>query len=183
MTSRRDREALARRLKEYRDAQRKGVPYVPPPPTPVPTEAEKLAPLNLPSFPYHRDPVANGAIIASGAVCVCCQQARGAICKYSDYCMGEPLCPWCIADGTAFDRFQVYFQQARFGDAEGNRLLMPTHFYRDVFGRTVGFFTYNPFTWWVHCDEPAEYVTRNEPYDLVFECRQCGMQQIIEDWD
>jgi len=29
----------------------------------------------------------------------------------------------------------------------------------------------------------AEYVTRNEPYDMVFECRKCGQRQVIPDLD
>ena len=52
-----------------------------------------------------------------------------------------------------------------------------------LFSRTIGFATYNPFGWWVHCGEPAEYVGRDEPYDMIFECRRCQQRQAIEDLD
>lgn len=60
---------------------------------------------------------------------------------------------------------------------------MPVEFYREVFDRTIGFSTFNPIGWWVHCGKPAEYVSRNEPYDMIFECRVCHRQHVIEDFD
>ena len=60
---------------------------------------------------------------------------------------------------------------------------MPPEMHEAVFSRTIGFATFNPIGWWVHCGQPAEYVTRNEPYEMVFECRVCHLQHTIDDLD
>ncbi len=142
----------------------------------------------LPQFPYHRDPVASGSVNESDATCECCGKARGLIYSGVTYARGriEALCPWCIADGSAADKFDAQFFDAQFADyVDGKRkpVQLPKQFYRAVFGCTIGFATYNPIDWWVHCGEPAEYVTRNEPYEMVFECRHCGLRQVIYDCD
>lgn len=182
MPPRRRDESLARRLKAYRNALEEGLPL-----PVVPTAAERaemqLRSLDLPVFPYHRDPVASGSIVLSEAACQCCGRKRVAMYRGRILQLVDAICPWCIADGSAFDKFDATFIEAEFGDANSNPIAMPEHYRRDVFGRTVGFSVNNPITWWVHCDEPAEYVTRNEPYDIVFQCRRCEQRQIIEDWD
>jgi len=60
---------------------------------------------------------------------------------------------------------------------------LPAQIHEEVFGRTIGFSTFNPIGWWVHCSEPAEFVRRDEPYDMIFECRRCKKQHTIEDFD
>lgn len=139
----------------------------------------------LPHFPYHRDPVASGSVRHSNDLCDCCGQSRGVLYKGSVYSSEsiENICPWCISDGSAATQFKATFFDADFCDDQGNAVRLPQPFYRDVFDRTIGFATFNPFGWWVHCGEPAEYVTRHEPYDMVFECRVCHKQHIIQDLD
>jgi uncharacterized protein CbrC (UPF0167 family) len=142
----------------------------------------------LPRFPYHRDPVASGSMKESNAVCDCCGKARGVVYAGVTYARAKPkgLCPWCIADGSAADKFDAQFFDAEFVEYVGDkrvRIELPKYLYRAVFGCTIGFATYNPIDWWVHCGEPAEYVTRNEPYEMIFECRRCGLRQPIYDCD
>jgi uncharacterized protein CbrC (UPF0167 family) len=95
----------------------------------------------------------------------------------------ESICPWCIADGSAADKYDASFFDAQFCDADQKRIEAPAEWYDRVFGRTIGFATFNPIGWWVHCGEPAEYVTRHEPYEMVFECRRCQLRQVIFDPD
>lgn len=139
----------------------------------------------LPQFPYHRDPVASGSIKESNAVCGCCGKARGAVYSGVTYAAGVPeaLCPWCIADGSAAEKYDASFFDAYFCDEEMNIVDMPAEAHHNVFSLTIGFATFNPFGWWVHCGAPAEYISRNEPYDMIFECRQCHKQHIIQDID
>lgn len=139
----------------------------------------------LPTFPYHRDPVASGSIRESDAVCECCGRARGALYKGSTYARTRPkaLCPWCIADGSAAQKYRATFFDAYFCDDDMNEVSMPPEVHDNVFSRTIGFATFNPIGWWVHCGEPAEYVRRNEPYDMIFECRKCHRQHAIQDLD
>jgi uncharacterized protein len=141
--------------------------------------------IDLPRFPYHRDPIAAGSIRHSDAPCECCGEARGALYQGVIYCIPrvKDICPWCIASGAAADKYNATFFDAVFRDDQDNVVHLPEHFYRDVFGCTIGFATFNPISWWVHCGEPAEYVTRVEPYEMVFECRKCGARHSIYDYD
>lgn len=139
----------------------------------------------LPPFPYHRDPISSGSIKESDAVCECCGQAQGAVYAGATYAADAPksLCPWCIADGSAEKKYDASFFDAYFCDDQMKEIAMPVEMHRQVFSRTIGFATFNPIGWWVHCGEPAEYVSRTEPYDMVFECRRCRKQHIIQDID
>jgi uncharacterized protein CbrC (UPF0167 family) len=106
----------------------------------------------------------------------------------------DPLqvCPWCLADGLAFDRYgTLWSPESEFGellpdewdDLELRTKKMPQHFYRDVFGCTPKFITNNPIVWLVHCDEPAEFIQRIESYELIFECRRCRTRRSVFDID
>ncbi|MBV8836399.1 MAG: CbrC family protein, partial [Alphaproteobacteria bacterium] len=71
--------------------------------------------MDLPVFAYHPDPIASGSIVASPAECVCCGEARGFIYTGPAYCeaeLEEALCPWCIADGSAHQKFDASFADA-----------------------------------------------------------------------
>lgn len=139
----------------------------------------------LPQFPYHRDPLASGSLRETDESCECCGLSRGVLYRGVIYTASKitNLCPWCIADGSATDRFETSFFDADFCGDSGEAVTLPQEFYRAVFDRTIGFATFNPFGWWVHCGEPAEYVSRNEPYDMIFECRICHKQHTVEDLD
>lgn len=67
---------------------------------------------SLPHFRYHPDPVATGSIRASADRCVCCERHRGWIYTatfYTEHDIDGPFCPWCIADGSAAERFEGDF--------------------------------------------------------------------------
>jgi uncharacterized protein CbrC (UPF0167 family) len=118
-------------------------------------------------------------------VCECCGKARGVLYSGNTYALVEleNLCPWCIADGSVAEKYDTLFFDADFVDEDQNNVIMPPEIHLKVFGKTIGFSTYNPIGWWVHCGEPAEYIKRNEPYEMVFECVKCHKQHIIEDLD
>ena len=140
---------------------------------------------SLPHFPYHRDPESSGSIRESDDACECCGKSRGVLYAGSVYARERPenLCPWCIADGSASEKYGAEFFDAYFCDDDLNEVDLPATNHLEVFGRTIGFATFNPIGWWVHCDKPAEYVTRNEPYEMIFECRVCHKQHSIYDLD
>ncbi|HAL72542.1 MAG TPA: hypothetical protein DCP71_12305 [Verrucomicrobiales bacterium] len=139
----------------------------------------------LPQFPYHRDPLSSGSIRQSESPCECCGKSRGQLYDgviYSETTV-KNLCPWCIADGSAAKKFGASFFDAHFCDDEANEVKMPSTCYKDVFDQTIGFATFNPIGWWVHCNEPAEYIKRIEPYGIVFQCRVCHRQHTLQDLD
>ena len=51
--------------------------------------------LELPHFPYHRDPVASGSVRQSGDSCECCGESRGLLYDGVVYSTSqvENLCP------------------------------------------------------------------------------------------
>jgi len=139
----------------------------------------------LPKFPYHRDPMSSGSLQESDDACACCGMSRGILYAGNVYSRERPenLCPWCIADGSAAAKYDAEFFDAYFCDDDLNEVDLPVSTRLEVFGRTVGFATFNPIAWWVHCNQPAEYVTRNEPYEMIFECRICHKRHSIDDLD
>jgi uncharacterized protein CbrC (UPF0167 family) len=139
----------------------------------------------LPVFPYHRDPIASGSIVASTEVCECCGLARGWRYEGNIYTVQkvEHLCPWCIADGSAARKFDAWFFDGDFYDDKRKRVKVADHYREAVFRRTVGFATFNPVSWWVHCGEPASYIDRSGHYAMLFECRRCRQRQEMPDYD
>jgi uncharacterized protein CbrC (UPF0167 family) len=66
----------------------------------------------LPAFGYHPDPIATESVLASDSVCVCCGQARGFVYVepvYATQKCQDSLCPWCIAEGSANNKFDASF--------------------------------------------------------------------------
>ena len=66
----------------------------------------------FPGFPYHPDPRGTGSVVESDYRCVACGLARGYIYTgpaYSTEELDEALCPWCVADGSAAQKFDAHF--------------------------------------------------------------------------
>nr|WP_223242291.1 CbrC family protein [Streptomyces sp. CBMA123] len=107
----------------------------------------------LPVFPYHPDPVATGAIVRSDAECSCCGRARGHIYTGPVYAvenLRHRLCPWCIADGSAADRFEAQFTDV-VDDVPLDRLIAITQ-------RTPGFSGWQQERWLIHCEDGAAFL-------------------------
>ena len=67
----------------------------------------------FPEFPYHPDPRKTGSIVPSRCPCALCGHRYGFVYAgpvfASDDFVDGPLCPWCIADGSAALRLQIEF--------------------------------------------------------------------------
>jgi uncharacterized protein CbrC (UPF0167 family) len=109
----------------------------------------------LPSFPYHPNPLATGSVVASDTECLCCGLQRGYVYVGPVYAVtdiGDELCPWCIADGSAAVRFAAQFTEVT-GEA-------PTDVVRHVEHRTPGFSGWQQERWLTHCGDAATYLGR-----------------------
>ena len=110
----------------------------------------------LPTFPYHPDPVATGAIKRSDRVCLCCGRARGWIYAGPAYAVDdiqEALCPWCIADGQAAKRFDASFVDDQcFSGAQISREAVT-----QVCERTPSYFGWQQEQWLSHCGDAAMF--------------------------
>ncbi len=64
----------------------------------------------LPQFKYHPKPLETGAFEQDKTVeCDCCEQQTSVYYSGPFYCVDEVehLCPWCIADGSAAEKFWI----------------------------------------------------------------------------
>lgn len=67
--------------------------------------------MDLPKFRYHLNPLKTGSIIKSDKECESCDKVRGFIYTGSVYSIHsvDDICPWCIADGSAAEKFDASF--------------------------------------------------------------------------
>jgi uncharacterized protein CbrC (UPF0167 family) len=108
----------------------------------------------LPTFRYYRDPVGDGTIQPSPEVCDACSRARGFLVTSTVHGADVPadvsLCPWCVADGTAHDRFGASYNEVDPGAGAEATAEAET--------RTPGFATWQDWEWPTHCGDVAVYV-------------------------
>jgi len=114
---------------------------------------------DLPEFPYHPDPRATGVVEASETVCASCGQGRGFIYTGPVYAAEELvdcLCPWCIADGSAAEKFEAEFTDVGWGVPED----VPRRVIEEVATRTPGFSGWQQEHWLYHCGDAASFLGR-----------------------
>lgn len=94
-------------------------------------------------------------IVPSGVACICCGQARGYIYTGPVYAvedLDDQLCPWCIADGSAAERFKASFTGGTLADD-----VLPEVF-SAVGTRTPGFTAWQEPHWLFHCGDGAAFI-------------------------
>jgi uncharacterized protein CbrC (UPF0167 family) len=121
----------------------------------------------LPEFPYHPDPLATGAVAPSpdDTPCACCTRVRGYVYTGPVYAAADltgRLCPWCIADGGAADRFDAHFTS---GTALGDDV--PQEIFTAVDRRTPGFQAWQEPAWFFHCGDGAAFLGAAGAADLA----------------
>lgn len=110
----------------------------------------------LPTFRYHPDPIATGAIATSDETCACCGKARGYIYVASVYSIQELnnlLCPWCIADGSAARKFDASFSDSYPLSKAG----LAPEVIEEVHLRTPGYISWQQEDWLFHCGDACEF--------------------------
>src|SRR4051812_17448690 len=117
----------------------------------------------LPNFRYHPDPLKTGSIKPSSAECVCCGKSRGYIYAGPVYAIEEydkSICPWCIADGSAHEKFDASFQDDAGVGGGGAWDEAPEEVVEEVAFRTPGFSGWQQEQWWTHCGDAAQFLGR-----------------------
>ena len=115
--------------------------------------------MDLPEFPYHPDPLATESVEASDTQCASCGQRRGFIYRGPAYSVEEVvdcLCPWCIADGTAAEKFAAEFTDVGWGVPPD----VPPSVVQEVATRTPGFSGWQQEHWLYHCGDGAAFLGR-----------------------
>ena len=116
--------------------------------------------MKLPEFAYHPDPVASGSVQASDATCLCCEQARGWMYVGPVYAVEEYqdcFCPWCIADGSAHERFEASFTDED-GIGQDAEEELDEAVIAEVSQRTPGYSGWQQEQWWSHCGDAAQFI-------------------------
>ncbi|MCI0429216.1 MAG: CbrC family protein [Rhodospirillales bacterium] len=132
----------------------------------------------LPTFRYHPDPIGTGSVESSASICLCCEHARGYIYVgpvFSKQLLRKRLCPWCIADGSAHERYGCEFTDRGGSIGDFGRWDTPPDSVMDeVAYRTPGFIGWQQERWYTHCDDAAAFL------GLVGwqELQSCGQQAI-----
>jgi uncharacterized protein len=117
--------------------------------------------MELPTFKYHPNPLATGSIGPSENRCVACGLARGFIYKGQPYAEEElidVICPWCIADGTAHEKFDAEFTDIDGVGDYGRWDAVTTAIAEEVAYRTPGFIGWQQERWFTHCADAAEFL-------------------------
>jgi uncharacterized protein CbrC (UPF0167 family) len=112
--------------------------------------------MTLPAFRYHPDPIASGSIVASEAECRRCGQRRGFIYTgpvYAEAELGDALCPWCIADGSAHRELG-----ATFVDSEAFPGDVPATVVAEISERTPGYSTWQGEDWPACCKDATAFL-------------------------
>jgi uncharacterized protein CbrC (UPF0167 family) len=112
--------------------------------------------MNLPAFKYHRSPVQSGSVEESDKGCKCCGEIRGYIYVgpvYSETDLEESICPWCIGDGAAHQKFN-----ATFVDEEALPDELPESVVQALSQRTPGYDSWQPERWFACCGDAMTYL-------------------------
>ena len=110
----------------------------------------------LPFFRYHPDPLKTGAVKATPETCICCGESRGFMYTASVYSaadLHDKLCPWCISDGSAANKFGASF-------ADDGPLIqkgVPRIVVDEVTRRTPGYVSWQQESWLAHCGDACEF--------------------------
>src|SRR4051812_33067835 len=99
----------------------------------------------LPEFRYHPDPVDTGSVAPSDAECARCGEQRGFIYTgpvYAEEDLGDALCPWCIADGSAHESLGATFVDSEAFTADTSDAVIA-----EICERTPGFSAWQPEEW------------------------------------
>jgi uncharacterized protein len=110
----------------------------------------------LPQFPYHPDPIATRVIQASDETCVCCGQTRGYVYRASIYTVEKiqgRICPWCIADGTAAQKYNATFSDRH----PLARARLSETIIDEVTRRTPGYISWQQEVWLACCNDACAF--------------------------
>ncbi len=127
----------------------------------------------LPIFKYHPQPLETGALKQDKTVeCDCCKQESSVYYSGPFYCAGERkyLCPWCIANGAAAEKFAGSFQDE--ASIDGVELQYdeedevtgvinpyPDEMLKELVERTPGYHGWQQEYWLAHCGEFCAFIS------------------------
>ncbi len=104
----------------------------------------------IPTFKYNPDPIKLGVIKQEATICPSCGESRDYLYDGPFYSEEEVegICPWCIADGLAADRFDGEFQ-----DSASCESVEKKEYIDELVHKTPGFVAWQQEQWLSHCGD------------------------------
>lgn len=146
------------------------------------TEAEKLQEkeklVGLPYFQYHPNPLETGAFEQSEepVICDCCGKPTNIFYESPFYSIEdvECLCPQCIANGAAAEKFDGEFQDESYLD----KCVKDSSKLDELIHRTPGYHGWQQEYWRAHCGDFCAFIG----YVGAKELRAMGiMEEVLDD--
>jgi uncharacterized protein len=124
-------------------------------------------------------------VVESDVTCLACGAARGYIYTGPVYAVEElveSFCPWCIADGTAAERFDAEFTDVGSYVPDD----VPPEVLDEIAHRTPGFSGWQQEHWLYHCGDGAAFEGVDQDdggrsASYRFRCRHCGQELVYSD--
>lgn len=110
----------------------------------------------LPRFRYHPDPIDTGSVVVSDTTCAVCGRVRGFIYAgpvYAEDDLDDAICPWCIADGSAYETLG-----ATFVDSEAFADGTPEAVMAEISERTPGYASWQSEVWPSCCNDATAFL-------------------------
>jgi uncharacterized protein CbrC (UPF0167 family) len=90
---------------------------------------------------------------------------------YAEEDLADALCPWCIADGRAAERFDATFTDVGV-DVPAD---VPVSVLDEVAQRTLSFSAWQQDHWLYHCSDACAFLGATDDGGYRFECLHCGV--------
>lgn len=113
--------------------------------------------MELPMFRYHPDPLATGAVIKETGECICCKRQVEYLYVSSVYSIEDipgKFCPWCIADGSAHEQYEVEFTDSGSLSKAG----ISAQIIEQVTQKTPGYTSWQAEEWLCHCNDACTFL-------------------------
>ncbi|MFI9813795.1 CbrC family protein [Saccharothrix variisporea] len=113
-----------------------------------------------PTFRFNPNAYELGFVVAERVRCSCCERDRDWRYRGSFYTTASDvrLCPWCIADGSAAERFDGEFSDWSGIDGVGSVPPVDAEAAREVATRTPSYPSWQQEQWRAHCGLPCAFL-------------------------
>ena len=115
----------------------------------------------IPHFKYHPDPIKTGGFETDKVVvCACCGRETDIYAYYSN------VCPDCIHNGTAYDKFGDEINDIPSWIRDDNIGIVDESKIEELMQRTPGYICWQHQVWPVHCNDFCAYMGEVHTGDL-----------------